>query len=64
MDFQRFLIIGVIAVLSFMLLTEWREFSLERAQQPVARVQPQTGPAPVDLPDTPAPVAETAQAAE
>ncbi len=34
MDFQRTLIIGVIAVLSFMLLTEWVAFSEERNSLP------------------------------
>jgi len=37
MDVIRFLLIGVIAVLSFMLLTEWVNFRAERAPAPVEK---------------------------
>lgn len=39
MDFQRYLLIGAIAVLSFMLLTEWTHFQQQRADAPVAAEQ-------------------------
>ena len=36
MDFQRYLLIGAIAVLSFMLLTEWTHFQQQHAEAPIA----------------------------
>ena len=39
MDLQRYLLIGVIGVLSYMLLIEWGAFKQQRAAAPVASVQ-------------------------
>jgi len=50
MDLIRTLLIGVIAVLSFMLLTEWVNFKAERAPAPPAAVSQQFPTAQPDLP--------------
>jgi YidC/Oxa1 family membrane protein insertase len=56
MDLQRSLLIGAIAVLSFMLLTEWVAFKDARtseATQATERLTSQTTPSAPELPDTP-----------
>ena len=56
MDLQRSLLIGAIAILSFMLLTEWVAFKEERTpvpQQSSRLTDSGTGPG-TDLPETPA----------
>jgi YidC/Oxa1 family membrane protein insertase len=52
MDFQRYLLIGVIGVLSYMLLIEWGAFKAEQAAVPTATMQsaPAAEPANPDLP--------------
>ena len=72
MDLPRYLLIGVIAMLSFMLLTEWVAFKEENAPAPLppqATASSATAPALPDVPGAPAPdsddvpsVAEPAQA--
>ena len=56
MDFQRYLLIAAIAVLSFMLMTEWVHFRQQPAHQPVAEQSHQGAPANADssLPEAPA----------
>lgn len=58
MDLQRSLLIGVIALLSFMLLTEWVAFKEQRSEPPVAQQSRLTAageaPATPDLPPVPA----------
>ena len=53
MDLQRSLLIGAIAVLSFMLLTEWVAFKEERAPAPeqTSRLITNGDAAPSDLPE-------------
>ncbi len=54
MDLQRTLLIGAIAVLSFMLLTEWVAFSEQRNEQPSASTGSMaTSPAKPTTPDLP-----------
>jgi YidC/Oxa1 family membrane protein insertase len=50
MDFIRTLLIGVIAVLSFMLLTEWVQFKQQQTPPPMAASQEQSYPEELDLP--------------
>jgi len=59
MDFQRYILIAAIAVLSFMLMTEWVHFRQQPANQPAA-VAEQTAPASADasLPEAPAATAQ------
>jgi YidC/Oxa1 family membrane protein insertase len=56
MDLQRSLLIGAIAILSFMLLTEWVAFKEERAPVPQqsSRLTDSGNVPATDLPDTPA----------
>jgi len=58
MDFQRYLLIAAIAVLSFMLMTEWVHFRQQPAHQGVAATQTQPAAAPgnadTSLPEAPA----------
>jgi YidC/Oxa1 family membrane protein insertase len=57
MDLTRSLLIGVIAVISFMLLTKWVSFKEERlatTPQPAAQAAETATPADVDLPAVPA----------
>ena len=72
MDFQRYLLIGAIAVLSYMLVVEWTQFQQKLADAPVAAatvaqpaadvVAPTDAPpsAPSATPDTPQAVAAAA----
>jgi YidC/Oxa1 family membrane protein insertase len=43
MDFQRYLLIGAIAVLSYMLLVEWGQFKSEQTVSPASHYQPVAG---------------------
>lgn len=54
MDLQRSLLIGAIAVLSFMLLTEWVAFKEERAPVPqtAARISSNFSESPAEIPST------------
>ena len=59
MDVQRTLLIGVMAVLTFMLLTEWVNFKEERVIASQATAPAATAPALPDAPTVPsAPVAD------
>lgn len=63
MDITRSLLIGVIAVLSFMLLTEWVNFREQRITSQTQEVGSTTSPVPAtspDLPAVPAPTVDTA----
>lgn len=50
MDIQRYLLIAAIAVLSFMLLTEWTQFRAERREAPATSQQRDTRPETANTP--------------
>jgi YidC/Oxa1 family membrane protein insertase len=59
MDIQRTLLIGVVAVLSFMLLKEWDNFSTERNANPPISVSTSAVLTDADFPSSPIPATDT-----